>query len=208
MRHNPGVPTILQRAAQSLLLFWLVVSLTFLLTRLAPGDPTELLIAPTASRQDMARLRESFGLDASLPAQYAQWLRRVATGDLGTSFATSERVSDVLRRSLPVSLALGGVSLLLVLGHFALPFLLLLSRDLKRHSGLLSQVAIAVLVMRLVETIWLVAPAFEAFSWLHVVIPVGLAGIWLFVFSRNLRQRALLPRNDPYFKELFAHEAH
>jgi peptide/nickel transport system permease protein len=107
------VPTILQRGAQSLLLFWLVVTLTFLLTRLAPGDPTELLIAPTASREDIARLRESFGLDASLPAQYAQWLRRVATGDLGTSFATSERVSDVLSRSLPVSLVLGGVSLLL-----------------------------------------------------------------------------------------------
>lgn len=107
------MPTLLRRAAQSILLFWLVVTITFVLTRLAPGDPTELLIAPTASREDQARLRESFGLDAPLPAQYAQWLQRVATGDLGVSFATSERVTAVLGRSLPVSLALGVTSLLL-----------------------------------------------------------------------------------------------
>jgi hypothetical protein len=106
----------------------------------------------------------------------------------------------------------GAVALLLVLGHFALPFLLLLSRDLKRHSGLLSKVALAVLVMRLLDLIWLVAPAFAAegvtFHWLHVVVPIGLTGIWMFVFARNLRSRALLPLNDPYFKEIFAHEAH
>jgi hypothetical protein len=106
----------------------------------------------------------------------------------------------------------GAVALLLVLGHFALPFLLLLSRDLKRHSGLLSKVALAVLVMRLVDLIWLVAPAFAVedggFHWLYVVLPVGLAGVWMAVFVRTLRSRALLPRNDPYFKEIFAHEAH
>lgn len=106
----------------------------------------------------------------------------------------------------------GAMSLVLVVGHFALPFLLLLSRDLKRHGGLLAKVAAFVLVMRLVDTIWLVVPAFEAagapIHWLHVVLPIGLAGIWLFVFARNLRSRALLPVNDPYFKELFAHEAH
>jgi hypothetical protein len=106
----------------------------------------------------------------------------------------------------------GAVSLLLVIGHFALPFLLLLSRDIKRHGGLLARVAIFVLVMRLVDTIWLVVPAFEAtgwpIHWLHLVVPVGLSGLWLFAFARNLRSRALLPVNDPYFKELFAHEAH
>jgi hypothetical protein len=108
--------------------------------------------------------------------------------------------------------AWGAVALLLVLGHFALPFLLLLSRDLKRHSGLLSKVALAVILMRLVDLIWLVAPAFEthglSYQWVNVALPLGLAGIWMFVFVRNLRSRALLPVNDPYFKEVFAHEAH
>jgi hypothetical protein len=106
----------------------------------------------------------------------------------------------------------GAVAVLLILGHFALPFLLLLSRDLKRHAGLLAKVAIFIILMRLVEIIWLVAPVFahEGFPvhWMNVAIPLGLAGVWVFLFARNLRSRALLPRNDPYFHEAFAHDAH
>lgn len=117
----------------------------------------------------------------------------------------------------------GAVALLLVVGHFALPFALLLSRDLKRHSGLLSKVALFVIVMRLIDLIWLVAPTFGAHEaaageghqgfvfpvhWMDVVIPIGLAGIWLFLFARQLRRRSLLPLNDPFFKEAFAHESH
>ena len=106
----------------------------------------------------------------------------------------------------------GAVALLLVIGHFALPFLLLLSRDLKRHSGLLSKIALWIIAMRMVEIIWLVVPAFEAggfpLHWIHLAVPTGMAGLWMFVFARNLRSRALLPTNDPYFKEVFAHDAH
>jgi hypothetical protein len=106
----------------------------------------------------------------------------------------------------------GILAILLVLGHFALPFLLLLSRDLKRNSGLLVKVAIFIIVMRLIDLIWLVAPNFEhhgfPLHWMDVVLPIGLLGVWLFMFARNLRSRALLPLNDPYFKEAFAHEAH
>jgi hypothetical protein len=106
----------------------------------------------------------------------------------------------------------GAVAIVLVLGHFALPFLLLLSRDLKRNRGLLAKVAVFVIAMRLVDLIWLVAPNFEhhgfPLHWMDVVLPLGLLGIWLFMFARNLRRLTLLPLNDPYFKEAFAHEAH
>ncbi|HXW03640.1 MAG TPA: hypothetical protein VD833_00295 [Vicinamibacterales bacterium] len=106
----------------------------------------------------------------------------------------------------------GFFSILLLLGHFALPFLLLLSRDLKRHSGLLARVAIFVILMRLIDLVWLVAPNFEhhgfPLHWMDLVLPIGLIGLWLFMFARNLRSQALLPLNDPYFKEAFAHEAH
>jgi hypothetical protein len=106
----------------------------------------------------------------------------------------------------------GVVSLLLVVGHFALPFAVLLSRDLKRRSGLLAKVAILVIAMRLVDLIWLVAPSFEhqgfPIHWMDVAIPIGLIGVWLFLFARHLRSRALLPLNDPYLKEAFANDAH
>jgi hypothetical protein len=106
----------------------------------------------------------------------------------------------------------GWISVLLIVGHFFLPFLLLLSRDLKRRPHLLSKVAVFVLVMTYAYNVWLVAPAFEhhgfPIHWLDIALPAGLFGIWLMVFARNLRSRALVPHNDPYFREAFAHEAH
>jgi hypothetical protein len=107
----------------------------------------------------------------------------------------------------------GYVAISLVIGHFGIPFILLLSQDLKKRSRLLSWVAMFVIFMRLIDVIWLVEPEFRpgtAFPmhWMDFTVPLGLFGVWLFVFTRNLRSRALLPRNDPYFKEAFAHEAH
>ena len=108
--------------------------------------------------------------------------------------------------------AWGAVAIALVLGHFALPFLLLLSRDLKRNSKWLARVAIFIILMRLVDIIWLVAPVFERHGfpihWMDLAVPAGLGGIWLFLFARHLGSRALMPLNDPYLKEAFAHDAH
>jgi hypothetical protein len=109
--------------------------------------------------------------------------------------------------------AWGAVAIALVIGHFALPFTLLLSQDLKKRSSLLAKVALFIIVMRLVDLIWLVAPAFRdgtgfPFHWMDVAVPAGLLGMWLFLFARNLRSRALMPVNDPYFRETFVHEAH
>jgi hypothetical protein len=104
------------------------------------------------------------------------------------------------------------VSAVVLFGHFVLPFVLLLSRDLKRRPRLLAKVAALVLVMRLIDLVWLVGPMFEhegfPIHWMDVALPLGLAGVWLFVFARNLRSRALLPLNDPFFKEAFAHDVH
>ena len=106
----------------------------------------------------------------------------------------------------------GFIAIALIVGHFFLPFLLLLSRNVKRHPNLLSRVAVIVIVMRLVDLIWLVQPAFEhhgfPIHWMDVAIPVGMAGLWMFVFVRNLASRSLLPVNDPYLKEALLHEAH
>ncbi len=93
------------------MLLWLVATLTFLLVRLAPGDPTTLLVAPTASADEIARQRIAFGLDGSLPAQYARWFGAVLQGELGTSISRALPVTTVIAEALPYSLFLGGVSL-------------------------------------------------------------------------------------------------
>lgn len=100
------------RVIDALVLLWIVTSLTFALIHLAPGDPASLLIGPTASAEEAVRLRSSLGLDAPLLAQYVRWIGGVLQGDLGQSFATSRPVTSVIADALPVSLLLGGLSLL------------------------------------------------------------------------------------------------
>ena len=100
------------------------------------------------------------------------------------------------------------VALALVIGHFALPFALLLSRDLKRNFKLLATIAVFILFMRLVDCYWLVTP--EGRTTLGVSLtdftaPVGLIGIWLWHFLGQLEKRPLLPLNHPNMEEVLEH---
>jgi peptide/nickel transport system permease protein len=94
-------------------LYWCVLSLTFALLRLAPGDPATFLVPPGATAADVVRLRTELGLDRPVSVQYARWARDLLRADLGTSFAERRPVTHVIRDALPVSLGLGLVSLLL-----------------------------------------------------------------------------------------------
>ena len=96
-----------------MLLLWLVVTVVFVLARSAPGDPVLMLVSPTASASEIASARTRLGLDAPLAVQYARWTRGVLHGDFGTSIANGRSVRATLGDALPVSLYLGGVSLLL-----------------------------------------------------------------------------------------------
>lgn len=105
--------TVVGRLASSAILFWIVLTITFLLIRAAPGDPTTFLVPPGASADDQARLRAELGLDAPLAIQYARWAGRVFKGDLGESFARRAPVRTVLAEAIPVSAGLGAASLAL-----------------------------------------------------------------------------------------------
>src|SRR5258708_32680810 len=63
---------LIRRLIGSLVLIWLVLTLTFALVRAAPGDPASLLIPASASASDAARLRAELGLDKPLAVQYAR----------------------------------------------------------------------------------------------------------------------------------------
>jgi hypothetical protein len=102
------------------------------------------------------------------------------------------------------------VGLSLVVLHFALPFLLLLSRNLKRSAKLLALVATAVIVMRFADLFWLIAPEFSKtgfrMHWLDIAAPAGVGGLWLWLFIHQLKQRPLVPLHDVRLKEALATE--
>lgn len=102
-----------RRLVSSAVLFWIVLTITFLLTRAAPGDPTTLLVSPGASAEEQARMRAELGLDAPLVVQYARWAGRLFKGDLGESFARRAPVRTVLGEAIPVSAGLGAASIAL-----------------------------------------------------------------------------------------------
>ena len=110
--------------------------------------------------------------------------------------------------------AWGAIILSVVILHFAFPFLFLLSRRLKRDPSKLVIVAGLVLVMRLIDLLWMLGPAFtkEHFhvSWMDVLAPVAIGGLWLAMFALQLSKRSLIPINDPQYESVLeqAHAGH
>jgi len=97
------------------------------------------------------------------------------------------------------------VAIALVIFHFAAPFVLLLSRAIKRAPNAIVKVAIGILLARLIDLFWLIAPEFHrtgiVVSWMDLVLPLTLGSLWLAAFIWQLRGRAILPVYDPQFDE-------
>jgi hypothetical protein len=95
------------------------------------------------------------------------------------------------------------IGLALIVLQFALPFVLLLSRAVKRKPVALAAVASAVALMHFIELFWFVAPTFHPdgfrLHWMIIVAPFGIGGIWLWSFFSCLKDRSLLPMHDSRF---------
>jgi hypothetical protein len=114
--------------------------------------------------------------------------------------------SGNLQEEIPwyVSRASGGwawVAMALIVFHFAVPFLLLLSRFVKRRTRWLGAVAALQIVMSVIDVFWLTVPAYERsgpqFHWMDWTAILGIGGVWIWRFTANLKNRPLLPLHDP-----------
>lgn len=108
----------------------------------------------------------------------------------------------------------GVIGLILVIFHFAFPFLILLQQDFKRKAKLLAAMGVFILVMRLVDMFYLIAPSpmiehagheTSHFSWLYLVGPIAVGGLWLAFFFYQLAQRPMVPINDPFLENAVEH---
>lgn len=117
----------------------------------------------------------------------------------------SEEIPWYLRRMQGVW---GIVGLVLVFLNFALPFFLLLFRNVKRRKHSLLVVATLLLVMRLVDMYWMVLPAFGGgnvgLTWMNIALPLGFGGIWFAYFIWQLRRMPILPVHDQRLQEIGA----
>ncbi|MGA0838652.1 MAG: ABC transporter permease [Pseudomonadales bacterium] len=201
---------IVSRLTLSVVAFCAIITLVFLLLRLAPGGPFdgERRLPPDIE----ANLRAAYHLDEPLPQQYLRYLRGLFQGDLGPSFRHKDfSVDELVARGLPVSLALGGGALIMALA-LGIPLGLAagmapgtwLDRGLMAVTGLgiaLPAVIlgpIAVLVFA-VELDWL--PAAGNDTALHYLLPiVTLALPWVTAVARVLRTSTVETLGLPHIR--------
>ncbi|MDI3270557.1 MAG: ABC transporter permease [Bacillota bacterium] len=109
---------LLRRLGLSLLVLLGLTLVTFLLARLAPGDPAARWAGPHATVQQIEEARRELGLDEPLPVQYQRYMGRLLHGDWGVSIRTRQPVLQDLKRFLPPSLELvvAGMGLAILVG--------------------------------------------------------------------------------------------
>ncbi len=104
---------MLRRAALTLPVLWVVVSVVFLLIHLVPGDPIVQMLGEGATAADVSALRHSYGLDAPLLQQYTHYWRGVLHADLGQSLRLHDSVLHLVLQRYPYTLALTAAALLI-----------------------------------------------------------------------------------------------
>ncbi|MEJ2623935.1 MAG: ABC transporter permease [Pseudolabrys sp.] len=107
--------TALKKAIAAVITLFGVAVVTFVLLRVVPGDPIAMMIAPGASKADIARLRADYGLDKSIPEQFLIWLQQALHGNFGTSISMRQNVMTLIGNRLPATIELTLLALVIAL---------------------------------------------------------------------------------------------
>ena len=170
---------------------------TLAVVRLSPWEPLRSFLGPRI-RHDLGKMLFAFVMIWAY-VNFSQYLI-VWSGNI------PEEIHWYLARFRG---GWGAIGLAILVFHFVFPFMLLLSREANRNPRLLAGAAALLVFMRFVDTAWLVLPAFSAgklaIHWTDLTLPIGLGGLWLAFYVRNLSSRPLLPEHDPGFEEALAH---
>jgi peptide/nickel transport system permease protein len=184
---------ILQRLVQLVPVLLGIAVITFVLLRLAPGDPARLLVGDRASAETVAAVRHQYGLDQPLPVQFVTYLTNLLSGDLGLSLRFQRPVADLIFQFMPPTLFLAAYVVTL-----AVPLTLLLAiAAARRPDGPADQIIpvfwLGIMMSRLfgVEFGWFPVSGygdnFPAHLH-HLFLPAVSTAIWLIpVLTQNLR---------------------
>ena len=142
-----------------------IVTITFVMMRVAPGDPMDIYLEPQRQRQVdpeiIELLREKYGLDQPIHIQYVRWLGAVVKGDFGESFRHRRPVSRLLAEAIPYTLQL---TVLAILFDALFGILLGVIAAVKQYTALDKVVTLGSLVVYAIPGFWLALMLVMVFS--------------------------------------------
>ena len=142
-----------------------IVTMTFFMAHLAPGDPMDMYLEPQRQRQMdpevIELLRQRYGLDQPVHVQYVTWLKNFAQGDFGESFRHRRPVRDMLAEAVPYTLQL---TILAILLDALIGITIGIISAVKQYSKLDKTVTIGSLVIYSIPSFWLALMLIMVFS--------------------------------------------
>jgi peptide/nickel transport system permease protein len=188
------MPFVVRRLLTVVPTILVVATVTFIALQVIPGDIVEIMLGTEARSEDVARLRQEFGLDRPLVVRYVEWLGHLVRGDLGTSISYREPVVRLIWQRLPVTLSVAAAAMFVAV-VLAIPLGVLAARrawsplDLSVLAGSQVGLAIPTFWMGILLLLWLAAATpifplqgYAAFSaspldWLrHLALPAVALG--------------------------------
>src|SRR3954454_17817533 len=131
---HPWVRFGVRRAGRLLASLWVLVTASFLMIHLIPGDPVRAALGPTAPPQLVAAKRAEMGLDDPLLVQYLHYIQNLFTGDLGASVVSQLPVSEIVSQRLPATLKLALLAVVVAVA-VAVPMLVAMGVLTRRGHG-------------------------------------------------------------------------
>jgi peptide/nickel transport system permease protein len=182
---HPWLAFAARRTVRFLVSLLVLVTATFAMVHLVPGDPVRAALGPSAPQHEVERARAAQGLDRPLPRQYVDYLANVAGGDLGVSISSRQSVRDVLADRLPATLVVAlPAAVLTLLAGVPLGLVAGMPRRRRRPPG-------ADAAFTALTTFFVVVPAFLLAVGLVYVFGVTLG--WLPVAGRGGASSYVLP---------------
>ena len=176
-----------RRLGRLLLTIFLISTIVFLVIRIIPGDPALVVAGMDATQEAIAAIRTKLGTDQPLPAQYLQWLWKVARFDFGESLISGQPVIKLVFQRFPLTLSLAVLGILIsVVIAIPLGVLSAVKRwSLWDYSGMaFSQIGMAIpsfwlgIMLLLIFAVKIpIFPLFGSGSIVHLILPAISLGI-------------------------------
>lgn len=193
---------LLRRLGLSVFVLWGAATIVFAAIRLAPGDPAQMMLGPSATAQEIAALRARLGLDQAAPVQYARYLLQVARLDLGESLRLGQPALAAILERVPQTARLAALAMAIAV---LLSFPMGIAAALRPGRAVDRLISAVSLLGQSVPNFWLgimlilvfarglqVLPSGGADTWQHLVLPAATLALPLIgILTRLIRSGVL-----------------